>query len=149
MELVEQIAAYLESHHVLTLATVDEAGPWAAPLFYASDRSLALYFLSDPATRHRRAIARSPRVSAAVYGGTAVWTEITGVQIDGWARAVDDEERDHAFGRYAAKFPFALALIPPDGPYRIYQIRPRWVRLIDNARGLGFKEEICLERSPA
>jgi len=35
MELVEQIAAYLESHHVLTLATVDEAGLiYELTLFY-------------------------------------------------------------------------------------------------------------------
>ena len=145
MVLADTIRTFLDRHRVLTLATVDDGGPWATPLFYASDDALALYFLSDPGTRHCRAIAQNPRVSAAIHGDPGAWTEIMGVQLDGWAAVVEgSEEWAHATRCYAAKFPFALALIPPDGPYRFYRLRPRWLRLIDNSRGLGFKEELLL-----
>lgn len=145
MGLREEIQKYLETYHVLILATVDEGGPWATPLFYASDENFDLYFLSEPSVRHSQAIARTPRVSAAVHGGSTGWTDIMGIQLDGWASAVSDELEEHARECYEAKFPFALALVPSDRSYRFYRIRPRWLRLIDNSRGLGFKQELCLE----
>lgn len=143
MELVDKIREYLETHHVLTLATVDEVGPWATPLFYVSDETLDLYFLSDPTTRHCQAIARNSKVSAAIHGGFVAWTEITGLQLDGWAHVLDGELAvERAFTGYVAKFPFALTLTSPGGSHRLYRIRPRWLRLIDNSHGLGFKEEL-------
>lgn len=146
MELFEEIREYLEAHHVLTLATVDDGGSWATPLFYVSDDAMDLYFLSDPSTRHCQAIAASPLVSAALHGGATVWAEITGIQLHGLAEALDDElGEERALQLYTAKFPFVLPLIPVDGPHRIYRIRPRWLRLIDNSRGLGFKQELSLE----
>lgn len=138
----ERIRGYLEAHHVLTLATVDEGGPWAAALFYASDEAMNLYVLSDPATRHGRAIGQGAPVAATVHDETREWEAIKGLQLWGNAAPASHEE---ARVRYVEKFPFAAALIPAHGPHRFYQIRPRWVRLIDNSRGLGFKEEISLE----
>ncbi len=143
MGLADTIRAFLDHHRVLTLATIDDGGAWATPLFYANDDTLALYFLSDPGTRHCRAIAQNSRVSAAIHGDPHDWTGIKGVQVDGWASATEDpEDQAHACRCYAAKFAFAITLIPPGGPYRFYRTRPRWLRLIDNSRGLGFKEEL-------
>jgi uncharacterized protein YhbP (UPF0306 family) len=140
--LLERIKGYLEAHHVLTLATADEGGPWATSLFYASDDALNLYVLSDPATRHGRAIAHDARVAATVHGENREWTAIQGIQL--WGTADEVKAHEEVFARYTEKFPFAAALISPDGPHRFYEIRPRWIRLIDNSRGLGFKEEITL-----
>ena len=146
MELTEEIREYLEAHHVLTLATMDDGGPWAAPLFYVSDDAMDLYFLSDPSTRHCQAIVARPHVSAAVHGGATAWQEITGLQLHGVAGALEDERaEEQALALYTAKFPFVMPLIPADGPHRIYRIRPRWLRLIDNSRGLAFKQELSLE----
>ncbi len=145
MDLEEEIFGYLQAHHVLTLATQDEAGPWATPLFYVNDEAMDLYFLSDPATRHCQAIRKSPRVSAAIHGGSTTWTEITGLQLHGWASALDDErEEEQALALYTEKFPFVMPLIPAE-PHRLYRIRPQWFRLIDNSQGLGFKQELSLE----
>lgn len=145
--LLERIKSYLESHHVLTLATVDEGGAWAASLFYASDDALNLYVLSDPATRHGRAIVHDARVAATVHGETREWMAIQGIQLRGTAGEV--KEAEEVFARYTEKFPFAAALIPVGGPHRFYQITPRWIRLIDNSQGLGFKEEVSLGSSDA
>ena len=140
--LLERIKSYLESHHVLTLATGDERGPWAASLFYASDDALNLYFLSEPTTRHGQAIGRGARVAVTVHGETKEWTAIQGIQL--WGTAKEVKEAGDVFARYTGKFPFAAALIPEGGPHCFYRITPRWIRLIDNARGLGFKEEVSL-----
>lgn len=129
---------------MLTLATRDAAGAWATPLFYASDEVLDLFFLSDPGTRHCQAIARDPEVSAAIYGGAFEWSEVTGLQLAGQAWPAPDRLEHLAEHCYGRKFRFAEALIRPGGPHRLYRIRPRWLRLIDNARGLGFKEEVSL-----
>ena len=142
--LPERIRNYLEAHHVLTLATVDEGGPWAVSLFYASDGAMNLYVLSDPATRHGRAMAHGARVAVTVYDETREWTSIRGIQLWGTAEEVTAAER--VFARYTEKFPFARALIPSEGPHRFYGITPRWIRLIDSSQGLGFKEELWLER---
>lgn len=145
MELQEKIREYLETHDVLTLATLDEGGPWATPLYYVSDDALDLFFLSDPTTRHCQAVARNPNVSAAIHEESAAWTDIRGLQLEGRVHPVDDEQAaERVLASYTAKFPFALALASLDGPHRFYRIQPRWLRLIDNSRGLGFKEELRL-----
>ena len=38
-----------------------------------------------------------------------------------------------------------LALVDPGGRHRLYRIRPRWLRLVDNGRGLGEKRELTVE----
>lgn len=142
--LLDRIKGYLKAHRVLTLATVDEGGPWGASLFYASDEALNLYVLSDPATRHGRALADGARVAGTVHGETKDWTTIQGIQL--WGTAGEVKAAEEVFARYTEKFPFAAALIRGDGPHRFYQITPAWIRLIDNSRGLGFKEEISVGR---
>ena len=138
----QRVTAFLAAHHVLTLATVDEDGPGAAALFYAVDDAMSLYVLSDPGTRHGRALAREARVAATIQAETTDWTAITGLQLRGTARQLVED--DEARRLYLSRFPFAAALMGDVAPHRFYRIAPRWMRLIDNARGLGFKEEFWL-----
>lgn len=138
----ERVAAFLTAHHVLTLATVDEDGPGAAALFYAVDDAMSLYVLSDPGTRHGRALARDARVAATIQSETTDWMAITGLQLRGTARQLaEDDEARHL---YLSRFPIAATLMSSGAPHRFYRIAPRWMRLIDNSRGLGFKEEFRL-----
>ena len=37
LQLTDDVEAFLRGHHVMTLATQGEQGPWAAALFYACD----------------------------------------------------------------------------------------------------------------
>ena len=135
----ERVMAFLGAHHVLTLATLDADGPGAAALFYAADTAMVLYVLSDPDTRHGRALALDARVAATIQSETMDWTAIMGLQLRGTARQVAE---DHEARRlYFQRFPFAAALMGRGTPHRFYRIHPHWVRLIDNARGLGFNEE--------
>jgi uncharacterized protein YhbP (UPF0306 family) len=138
-----RVKAFLAGHHVLTLATVDADGPAAAALFYAVAGAGSLYVLSDPETQHGRALARDDRVAATIQAETMDWTAITGLQLRGTAHLLAED--DEARRLYFLRFPFAAALMGAGAPHRFYRIAARWVRLIDNSRGLGFKEEFRLD----
>jgi uncharacterized protein YhbP (UPF0306 family) len=138
-----RVAAFLADHHVLTLATMDADGPAAAALFYAAAGPGILYVLSDPETRHGRALARDDRVAVTIQAETMDWTAITGLQLRGTARLLGKD--DEARRLYFRRFPFAAGLMGDRTPHRFYRIAGRWVRLIDNARGLGFSEEFRLD----
>ena len=50
----------------MTIATAKGETPWAASVFYAND-GFALYFLSDPDSRHSKEITRNPVVAVTVH----------------------------------------------------------------------------------
>jgi uncharacterized protein YhbP (UPF0306 family) len=151
-----QILEFLNAHHVLSLATCSADGPWAAALFYVCDADLNLYFLSDPATRHCRDIERDARVAVTVNLNHADWTEIRGLQIGARAAAVAAGEREAIEQHYLERFPDIRALVTePRVPQaqaiaqrftasRFYRIAPQRIRLIDNTRGFGYREELQL-----
>jgi uncharacterized protein YhbP (UPF0306 family) len=87
------IRRYLARHTTLSLATCHDSQPWSTDLFYASDDSCRLYFISDVTTRHCQHIAANPRVSVSISGQRADWKEITGVQLDGVADLVSEADR--------------------------------------------------------
>lgn len=155
-DLRERIHEFLARHTTLTLATIGPEGPQAAALFYAHDAALNLYFLSALSSRHARNLAADPRCAATIQADGQDWRQITGLQIEGVAQAISSpEEWAIAYEVYRAKFPFvgdawqgkgisALTLSGPLARSRFYRLTPHWVRLIDNARGFGHKDELRL-----
>lgn len=149
----QAVLRMLEVHNTLTLATCNDGRPWAASLFFASDSGLNLYFVSDSSTRHARDIAASPDVVATVNADTSRWADVCGLQIQGRATVVEGLARANALRHYLAKFAEVRALF--EAPQRpdettigerlkaanVYRVEPRWIRLIDNSRGFGFKLE--------
>ena len=73
--LPDAVAAFVARHHVMTLATQGEDGPWAAAVFYAYDDG-AFYFLSSPATRHARDLACDARCAATIQPDVADWAQV-------------------------------------------------------------------------
>jgi uncharacterized protein len=144
----------LEAHHTLTLATASAGQPWAATVFYASDAELNLYFVSDHRTRHAREMLAEPRVALAINADVDNWNDVRGLQVEGDAARVDGLERAKALALYLAKFASVRALF--DAPRSadeetiakrlrntdFWRVTPRYVRLIDNARGFGFRLEL-------
>lgn len=155
-DLKARTGAYLKAHHVLTLATCAGAVPWAASLFYASDAQLNLYFISDPATRHCRELAANPQVAAAINPTEVDWDAVTGLQIEGSVQMLEGAARARASALYLARFPGLARLVAAlaDAAGRemaarfsasvFYRLTPRRIRMIDNRRGFGFREELCL-----
>jgi uncharacterized protein YhbP (UPF0306 family) len=147
----ERFLAFLREHQVLTLAVAGRDGkPCAAALFYAVDADLRLYVLTDPATRHGQAIRANGAVAGTVQRDRQQWDEITGIQFHGRCRQLTGDERAQAWELYTARFPFLLkpnaALTAELAKTALWCIEPDWMRLIDNRRGFGHKDEWTREQ---
>jgi uncharacterized protein YhbP (UPF0306 family) len=138
------IAAFLERHSTLTLATLGPSGdPMAASLFYASDEALRLYWTSGANSRHSRNLARHARAAVTIHGETWRWTEIAGVQLEGEAAIVPAGPAwSETWERFRSKFPFVDEFQAEVSRSNFYVLTPRWVRLIDNRQGFGHKVEL-------
>ena len=90
------ILEVLEKGYLMSLATVDEAGPWVSELVFVHDDDLNIYWLSAPTTRHSQAIEADPRVAATIglcHGSTG---EKVGLQIQGTAEKLEGDILDIA-----------------------------------------------------
>jgi hypothetical protein len=146
METIEtRLKQFLAAHTTLTLATLAEDGrPQAAPLFYAEMDDLSLVFISESKVRHSQNIARDGRVAATIYADGQQWQTIRGLQLEGRCIALSGAAAAAARAAYLAKYPFILEnslLVGMLERVTFYQILPTWLRLIDNSRGFGHKEE--------
>jgi Uncharacterized protein conserved in bacteria len=105
-ELAERIAAFLDAHHVMSLATLGPHGPHAANLFYARD-GFALFWVSDRTSRHSAELEADGRVAATISADHSDYAMIRGLQVSGRARLLaDDAERARARQLLEARFPF-------------------------------------------
>ncbi len=143
-----RIEAFLQAHHVMSLATAGPEGPWSAAVFYAND-GLTLYFISAPESRHSRDIGASGRAAATIHRDVGDWREVRGIQLEGEAARVGATERAAALSCYGRKFPLVadLASAPPEiaaamARVEWYRLSPRRVRLVDNSLGFGHREEL-------
>lgn len=152
-ELSRQIGAFLDAHHVMSLATLGAGGPHATNLFYACD-GLALVWVSDPDTQHSREIEADPRVSATIAPDYTDFADIRGVQLTGTARRiVAVGERMRLLARLGVRYAFLGQLASAPAKLReayartaVYRLQPARIVLIDNTKGFGHKE--TLEISP-
>ncbi len=138
----------LADHTTLTLAYVDDAGlPQACAVFYAVTDSGSLLFLTSPSTDHGAALsAQRPgaRVAFTAQADQQTWTTITGVQGRGTCRRVPEADLDGARDAYFRAFPYVAEdprLAKAVGSAAMWEIRPTWLRVIDNSKGFGHKEE--------
>jgi uncharacterized protein YhbP (UPF0306 family) len=150
----EAVRQMLAAHHTLTLASGSGDAPWAATVFYASDAEFNLYFVSDERTRHGRDMARNSSVAVAINADVDNWDDVRGLQIAGRAHLVSARDRPQVLELYLEKFPSVRALYatPRDANEELiatrlkqtafWRVRPYYIRLIDNRRGFGFKEEL-------
>jgi uncharacterized protein YhbP (UPF0306 family) len=148
-----RLLSFLRSHRVMTVAVADGHGqPHAAALFYAVGENLRLYVLTDPATRHGRAMLLEGRVAGTVQRDRQDWRKIRGVQLRGRCWLLKGAARDRAWRQLVRRFPFLnrgnvelrLALEKT----ALWAVEPDWLRLIDNRRGLGHKQEWARRRRP-
>jgi uncharacterized protein YhbP (UPF0306 family) len=149
-DLAPRIEQFLDAHHVMTLATVDDAGAHAASLMYAR-AGFILHWTSDPNSRHSQHLGRDARVTATVAPDYADFRVIRGLQIAGCARRLDGSEAEEARAALVARYAFLAELA--SGPPKLraafeqaafYALAPERITLIDNARGFGHKETLTL-----
>lgn len=146
LRLPPETAALLSQHHVMTLATQGDEGPWAAALFYVRDGD-DLIFLSSPSSRHCRDLALQPRCAATIQSDAGDWRSIQGIQVEGEVAGLEGEERARAQRLYAERFPFVrpgaapAAIVAALARVRWYRLRISRLYFIDNARGFGQRRQ--------
>jgi uncharacterized protein YhbP (UPF0306 family) len=139
------VLAYLDAHHVVTLATSE---PWAAAVFYVND-GFTLYFLSSPRSRHAQRLDADPRVAATVQEDYRDWRSVKGVQLEGTVHVVERTRVADVRKLYAAKFPViaggdgrTAAIAAALARIRWYELRPTAIHFLDNAQGFGHRATI-------
>lgn len=142
-----QALDYLQSHHVLTLATYGPEGVWAAAVFYASEE-FRLTFLSAAHTRHAQNIAANPQVAATIQEDYHDWPAIKGVQLEGAVSLLEGVAREKAITHYRQKYTF-LATAEASIQQALtrvnwYTLIPERLYFIDNSKGFAHRDEIIL-----
>ena len=149
-DLTTRLESFLDAHHVMTLATVGDAGAHAASLMYAR-RGFTLLWTSDPQSRHSQHLERDARVTATIAPDYTDFRVIRGLQVAGRARRVAGGEADAARAALVARYAFLAEL--SSGPPKLrtafeqagfYALEPERITLIDNTRGFGHKETLAL-----
>lgn len=127
----------------MTIATTGMDGePHAAAVYFACDDQINCYFFSDAESQHALDITNEPRGAIAVNGEAGGWQEIHGLQMRGVITAVQSKsEWQGAWDVYQTKFPFVINLQEIIVINQMYVFKPHWIRLIDNRKGFGFKQE--------
>jgi uncharacterized protein len=144
-----RIAAFLDAHRVMSLATSGPRGPHAANVFYARD-DFTLLWVSSPDSEHSRHLVARPRVAATIAADCLDYADIKGVQIHGDAWRIDQRaERSRARALLELRFDFlrrikfgSSALHEAYENAEFYRLEPSRIVLIDNSRGFGFKEAL-------
>lgn len=173
-KLRQRIQELLQASNALTLATLNSSAaghgtlqaegqqqavlkPWAADLFFVSDQTLLLYFISSPGSQHSRDLVENGQVAVTVRGDSPDWFSIRGLQINGRAAVVAEQQRPAVLALYLEKFAALKAIYqqPANTDEEkirqrlidscFYCIQPRWVRLIDNSQGFAAKQELTLD----
>lgn len=86
----------LEKGYLMSMATVDESGPWVSDVIYVFDDGLNLFWLSHEKARHSQAILKDPRVSATITLSNAKGEDNIGLQIEGKAQKIEGDVFDMA-----------------------------------------------------
>ncbi len=97
MEGLKEIAiSILDGSYLMSIATVDENGPWVSDVVYVNDDDFNIYWLSQESTRHSNAILKNPKVAATITLSNVGGTPNIGLQIQGTAEKVNGNIFDMA-----------------------------------------------------
>lgn len=96
MNLKKRALEVLANAHLMSLATQDEAGVWVADVIFIYDDDFTIYWMSEPGTRHSKAIEKNPQVAATITASNKKNEPNFGIQLEGHAKKIDDARYDLA-----------------------------------------------------
>jgi uncharacterized protein YhbP (UPF0306 family) len=130
-----RIIKFFRKHHVLTIATTVDNGPWCANCFYVYlEEENALVFTTDIDTRHGKEFIKNPNVAGSVVLETMVIGKIRGVQFQGIVSEPEGELLSKAKWAYLKKFPPAALM-----DTHLWIVRLTLIKMTDNRLGFGKK----------
>jgi uncharacterized protein YhbP (UPF0306 family) len=104
----------LDSTQFMALATHGTGGLWNHAVYFAYDKGINLYFMSQPGTRHMQNIAQDGGVAVAVYASNQdPILNAIGLQIRGEATILAGEQVSVAHAEYYKRAP-VINGIPSD-----------------------------------
>ncbi len=128
---VEKVEAFLEKHHLLSLATSKKSRSHSASLFYAYDpETVSFVVASDMKSEHIQNVLSNPEVSGTVALETDEVGKIQGIQFQAQMRIATKEEGT----RYFKAFAYAKVMNPT-----LWTITMRTIKMTDNRLGFGKK----------
>ncbi len=131
----KRIRSLLRLHHLLSIATVSERGPWCASCFYAWDEeNNTLIITTDTTTRHGSEFLANPSVAGTIALETWRVGRIRGIQFTGLVREPSGEELSRAKKIYLRRFPYAALT-----ELHLWFIDLNYIKLTDNRLGFGKK----------
>ena len=134
-ELHKRIKSLFRRHHLLSIATVSENGPWCASCFYAWDEeNNTLVITTDPVTRHGTEFRTNPQVAGTIALETKRIGRIRGAQFTGIISEPAGNELSRARAVYLKRFPFAALT-----EIHLWIINLDHIKLTDNRLGVGKK----------
>lgn len=81
----QRMKEVLEKTHLMSLAINDEKGPWVTDLVFIYDNNMNIYWMSDPETRHSKAILKNNKVAGSITYSTKSKEPNFGIQFEGVA----------------------------------------------------------------
>jgi len=134
-ELHKRIRSLFRRHHLLSIATVSERGPWCASCFYAWDEeNNTLVITTGTDTRHGAEFRSNPSVAGTIALETKRVGRIRGAQFTGTVSEPEGDNLKRARKIYLRRFPYALA-----ADLHLWVISPGHIKLTDNRLGFGKK----------
>lgn len=131
----KRITKFINKHHVLTLSTCSEAGPWSCSCFYAySEDENCFFILSENNTRHIQDITQNNKIAGTIVLETKIIGKIRGIQFSGIINEVTDIDYQTAKKKYLKKFPYAFINKSP-----VWKIYIEYIKMTDNRLGFGKK----------
>ena len=132
MDTIEKIEAFIDEHHVLSLATVQKDLLSACSLFYAYDKESHTFVVaSSKDTEHIQNVLHNPKVAGNILLETKEVGKIQGLQFKAKMELLEDT---YLKMLYFKIFPYALALTPT-----LWIIKVEYFKLTDNRLGFGKK----------
>lgn len=129
----ELVVEFLSKHNLMAVATFGEF-PWIAYVYYTFDKSLNIYFLSDPITLHAKQIIENPRVAVSIADSNqSINKPKRGLQISGVAEQISDIAKiGHAFKLWKSN----LGVVNPELTHKVvvgkmFKITPKRIKLFD------------------
>lgn len=135
----------LQSHNILTLATLREDGyPQANTVTYAND-GLTIYFATDANSSKVRNIAKCNKVSLTIDREYEDWTKIKGISMGATAEILTKlEEIQKAMGHLVTKFPALQQLPQPEVPPAIIKLTPKIISVLNYELGFGHTDLVAV-----
>lgn len=133
-KLSSKIVEFIQEHHVLVLATVNEINESAScSLFYTFDEDeISFVFASDEKTEHMQNISKNRKVSVSIHFETKEVGTIRGLQVKAEVTEGNKEDKQS----YLKAFPYARVM----PSLHVWSMRVDSLKYTDNRLGFGKKE---------